>query len=93
MKTIVKMILPVAVFVLASAGAISTKAEKENASKKALTTEWVRISGSPTNCDDVQVNCTQNITAQLCMDENNENQVFRKNAAGQCSIQLYKTEP
>lgn len=93
MNTIVKMILPAAVFVLASAGAISTKSEKESDAKKALTTEYIQIAGSPSNCDDVQVNCTPVNNGNLCMDENDENQVFRKNAAGQCNIQLYKTEP
>ncbi|MBP1222348.1 DUF6520 family protein [Flavobacterium sp. 1355] len=96
MNTIVKMILPAAVFILASAGAVSTKAAKESDAKKALTTEWIQISGSPTNCDDVQVNCTPVNTGTLCSyeDENSqEHQVFRKNTAGQCRIQLYKTEP
>lgn len=96
MNTIVKMILPAAVFILASAGAVSTKVEKESNAKKALTTEWIQISGSPTNCDDVQVNCTTVNNGNLCSyeDDNNQtHQVFRKNTAGQCRVQLYKTEP
>lgn len=94
MRTIAKMILSAAVFVLASAGAVSTKTAKEEASKSALTTEWIRISGSSVNCDDVQVDCTPVNNGNLCMYEDpitsEEHQVFRKNAAQQCAVQLYK---
>lgn len=94
MRTIVKMILPAAVFILASAGAVSTKSMKEEAAKKAVTIEWIRISGSPSNCDDVEVNCTPVNNGNLCTYEdpltNEEHQVFRKNIAGQCSELLYK---
>lgn len=89
MKTVVKMMLPVALFALASAGAIGTKAAKGNNSQKLLTNEWIQ-SPNASNCLQRTVDCTPVNTGIICMDEQQEHQVFRKNAAGQCSVTLYK---
>lgn len=88
------MILPVAVFVLASAGAVSTVADKESDAKKVFTTEYFKISGSSTNCDDVNVeNCSPQLDTYMCSAINDETSlrqnVYRKNVSGQCSIPLY----
>jgi hypothetical protein len=92
MNTIVKMILPAAVFVLASAGAVGTKVERDNASKKALTTEWIQINNNPNDCEEREVSCTPENIAPICTSDSDNKQVFRKNAAGQCSVQLYKLD-
>jgi len=92
MNTIVKMILPAAVFVLASAGAVGTKAEKVNASKKALTTEWIQINDSPSNCQARQVECTTDFNINVCTADTDNKQVYRKDGAGQCNILLYKVD-
>jgi hypothetical protein len=91
MNTIVKMILPAAVFVLASAGAVGTKAERDNAFKKALTTEYIQINNNPNDCEERVVNCSTD-SGPICTADSDNKQVFRKNAAGQCSIQLYKLD-
>ena len=92
MNTIVKMILPAAVFVLASAGAVGTKVERDNASKKSLTTECILINNNPNDCEEREVSCTPENIAPICTADSDNKQVFRKNAAGQCSVQLYKLD-
>lgn len=91
MNTIAKMILPAAVFVLASAGAVSTQSDKDAALKKAVTTEWIKINNSSSNCQEVQVDCTTFNNGHLCTDDQN-NQVFRLNSQDECSITLYKPD-
>lgn len=92
MKTFVKMILPVAVFALASAGAVTTKAVKEKSAKAASSMEWVQ-NPNATNCAPVTVNCTPVNTGSICQADGTLRQVFRKTAAGQCNILLYKINP
>jgi hypothetical protein len=89
MKTFVKMMLPVALFALASAGAIGTKAAKGSDNSKLLTSEWIQSPNAST-CLKRTVDCTADNTGVICMDEQQEHQVFRKNTAGQCSVILYK---
>lgn len=93
MKTIVKMILPAVVFVLASAGAVSTQEEKVNVSKKAFTTEWIQINNSPDNCQPREVSdCSPTTTLNACTVDSDNKQVYRKNVAGQCNILLFRPE-
>lgn len=92
MTTFVKMILPVAVFALASAGAVSTKMVKEDSAKSGISTEWIQ-NPDATHCLARTVDCSTVLTAQLCMADSNSRQVFRKNVAGQCNILLYKINP
>ena len=82
------MILPVALFALASAGAIGTKADKDD-SATTLQTEWIH-SPNQNSCLEREVDCTTTNTGSFCMADENTKQVFRKNVAGQCSILLYK---
>lgn len=92
MNTIVKMILPAAVFVLASAGAVSTQAAKANAPKKAFATEWIQLNNNPFDCEAREVtNCDEATTANACTADFDNKQVYRlDSASGQCNIVLYK---
>lgn len=92
MNTIVKMILPAAVFVLASAGAVSTQSDKDAASKRAVTKEWIKINNSSSDCQETQVDCSTFNNGHLCMDDSDTNQVFRLNSQDQCSVTLYKPD-
>jgi hypothetical protein len=90
MNTIVKMILPVAVFALASAGAVSTQPAKGEASK-ALITGYIQFNNNPQDCRPVQVDCTTFNTGQLCMDPSDTNQVYQKDEGLlECTVPLYK---
>lgn len=91
MKTIFKVILPVLVFTLASAGAISTNEAKIEESKKS--TAIIGFIQNPTaaNCLQVSVDCTTTNTGQDCMSsELTPRRVWHKNAANACSLNLYK---
>ena len=91
MKTIAKVILPVLAFTMASAGAISTNDAKVNEAKKPLLITGFIQNPNPTNCLEVSVDCTPVNTGQICMtSEATPRQVWRKNAANQCSQNLYK---
>lgn len=89
MKLLVKMILPVAAFALASAGAVNTKADKDAAASKVSTIEWIQ-NPDQDHCLQRTVDCTTQNTGSLCMADSDTNQVFRKNAAGKCNVTLYK---
>lgn len=91
MKTIAKVILPVLAFTMASAGAISTNdAKVKEAEKPVLITGFIQ-NPSPSNCLDVAVECSPINTGQICMtSEATPRQVWRKNIANQCSLNLYK---
>ena len=84
MKTsLVKMILPVAAFVLASAGAVATKTAGSN-SKVIDTNGWARLSeGSP--CQYVR-SCNNN---SLMVCKQGSIQVFAKTGVDDCSSTLY----
>lgn len=90
MKTILKVILPVLAFTLASAGAVSTNEAKIAESKKTVLISGFIQNPSPANCLPVTVDCTQTI-GQTCMsNEVIPRQVWLKNAANACSVNLYK---
>ena len=91
MKTIVKVILPVLVFTLASAAAVSTHESKIKDSKKTvLITAYIQ-NPSPQNCESVQVNCSTVNTQQACMtSEATPRQAFDKDEANACNVNLYK---
>ena len=91
MKTILKVILPVLAFTMASAAAVSTtEAKVTDAKKTVLITGFIQ-NPSPTNCLSVNVDCTTTNTAQTCMSsEAIPRQVWLKNAANACSVNLYK---
>lgn len=86
MKTsIVKMVLPVAVIALAVTGAFASHA-MNNAKKgaSAPVQGWLRINGM---CNQsIQCNDTGNV---LCKTTSNQ-QVFGKDAAGDCNVELYR---
>ncbi len=91
MKTIAKVILPVLAFTLASAGAIGTNEAKVSEAKKPLLITGFIQNPNPTNCQLVTVDCTPENTGQICMSsEATPRQVWRKNIANQCSLNLYK---
>ncbi len=84
-KRIVKMILPVAVFALAITGAFASHAE--NVAKKrapAPIQGWLQVAGA----------CNQSIQCSdtglmLCKTSSNQ-QVFGKDEAGDCAVELYR---
>jgi len=91
MKTILKVMLPILVFTLASAGAVSNNKAKINESKKPLVITGFIQNPSPASCLEVAVDCTTTNTGQTCMSsEVIPRQVWLKNAANACSVNLYK---
>jgi hypothetical protein len=93
MKTIVKVILPVLAFTLASAAAVSTNEAKIKESKKTVLITGFIQNPSPSNCLSVQVNCTTVNTGQACMSsEATPRQVWQKDEANACVDNLYKVK-
>ena len=91
MKTILKVILPVLAFTMASAAAVSTNEAKVTDAKKTVLITGFIQNPSPTNCLSVNVDCTEVNTGQTCMSsESTPRQVWKKNAANACSSNLYK---
>lgn len=91
MKTVIKVMLPVVAFALASAGAVSTNKAKVDEAKKPLLLNGFIQNPSPTNCLEVSVDCTPVNTGQTCMSsEAIPRQVWKKNAANACNLNLYK---
>ncbi|WP_051269649.1 DUF6520 family protein [Flavobacterium suncheonense] len=91
MKTIAKVILPVLAFTLASAGAIGTNEAKVSEAKKPVLITGFIQNPNPNNCLEITVDCTPVNTGQICMSsEATPRQVWRKNIANQCSLNLYK---
>jgi hypothetical protein len=91
MKTIVKVILPVLAFTLASATAVSTNEAKIKESKKTVLITGFIQNPNPANCLSVSVNCTTVNTGQTCMSsEAIPRQVWKKNAANACVDNLFK---
>lgn len=91
MKTIIKVALPVLAFMLASAGAVSTNKAKVNKAEKTLLIEGFIQNPSPASCLSVSVDCTTINTGQVCMSsETTPRQVWAKNAANACVLNLYK---
>ncbi len=84
-KRIVKMILPVAVFALAITGAFASHADNgiKNA-PSAIVQGWLNAAGT---CNQsIQCNDAGNV---LCRTASNQ-QVFGKDEAGNCNIELYR---
>jgi hypothetical protein len=90
MKTIVKVILPVLAFTLASAAAVSNNKTKVADAKKPLITGFIQ-NPSAASCLQVSVDCSTTITNQVCMSsESTPRQVWLKNAANACNVSLFK---
>lgn len=90
MKTILKVILPVLAFTLASAGAVSTNEAKIAESKKTVLISGFIQNPSPAICHPVSVDCVTT-GSQACMsNETIPRQVWLKNAVNACTVNLYK---
>lgn len=85
-KSIVKMILPIAVFVLAITAAFASHGDNA-VQKAALAPEqgWLNVDGV---CNE-SIQCSDTGT-QLCTTITNQ-QVFGKDEAGDCTVELYRT--
>jgi hypothetical protein len=91
MKTIVKVILPVLAFTLASAAAVSTNEKKVAEAKKPVAIFGYIQNPSAASCLQVSVDCSTTNTNQICMSsETIPRQVWLKNAANACNVTLYK---
>lgn len=91
MKTIVKVILPVLAFTLASATAVSTNEAKIKESKKTVLIIGFIQNPSPSNCLSVAVDCAVIHSGQICMSsKTTPRQVWLKNEANACVVSLYK---
>jgi hypothetical protein len=87
MKTIAKLILPVAAFMLASAGAVSTESATESKDSAAIM-GYVHTSSNP--CFQLSVNCQTVNNGQVCKALIPEQNVYRTN---QCTDLLWKVIP
>lgn len=91
MKNIVKVILPVLAFTLASAAAVSTNDAKVKEAKKTVAIIGYIQNPSAANCLQVTVDCTTTNTGENCMSsEATPRRVWHKNAANACSVNLFK---
>jgi hypothetical protein len=83
-KRIVKMILPMAVFALAITGAFASHAENVAKKRPAPIQGWLQVAGA---CNQsIQCNTTGSM---LCKTSSNQ-QVFGKDEAGDCAVELYR---
>lgn len=90
MKNILKVILPVLALTLASAGAVSTNNAKVKESKKTVLITGFIQNPSSSNCQQVSVDCTTSGNQACMSNEATPRQVYSKNAANACSVNLYK---
>lgn len=91
MKNILKVILPVLAFTLASAGAVSTNEAKVKDAKKAVTIIGYIQNPSSANCLQVSVDCTTTNTGENCMSsETPARRVWHKSPANACTVNLFK---
>jgi hypothetical protein len=91
MKTILKVILPVLAFTLASAAAVSTNDTKIKESKKVVSIIGYLQNPSEHDCDPVSVECTTVNTGPACMTATLPSvQAFAKDASGDCNENLYR---
>lgn len=97
MKTLFKMALPVAAFVLASAGAVSTKvAETAKTDDTVLINGWVQNPDENTCVQRTNLNCSISVTPNMCQAASPTApgtlvQAFDKHpATGKCSRALYR---
>jgi len=93
MRTIVKMILPAAAFMLASAGAVGTKAISSKEDKNAATILGYVHNPTASNCLVVEVDCQVAPTPNPCKAFIPERQVYRLNGSNQCVEMLWKVNP
>lgn len=83
-KRIVKMILPMAVFALAITGAFASHTENVAKKRPAPIQGWLQVAGA---CNQsIQCNTTGSM---LCKTSSNQ-QVFGKDEAGDCAVELYR---
>jgi hypothetical protein len=87
MKTIVKVMLPMVAFALASAGAVSTKEAKEGTTAKPIITGYIQGT-SITDCSPVSVDCSTVNSGFACMSSTKK--VWLKNGLNQCIVDLYR---
>lgn len=93
MKTIVKVILPVLAFTLASAAAVSTNEAKIKGAKKMVSIVGYIQNPSAQNCDAVEVNCSTTFSGQTCLtNEATPRQAFAKDESNACNMSLYRME-
>lgn len=91
MKTIVKVILPVLAFTLASAAAVSTNEAKVKDSKKTTAILGYIQNTSPFDCDPVNVDCSTTATPHACMTEEiTPRNVWLKDEGNACNVPLYR---
>ena len=91
MKNILKVILPVLAFTLASAGAVSTNNAKVKNAKKTVAIIGFIQNPTAASCLQFSVDCTTTNTGQNCMSsEATPRRVWNKNAANACSVNLFK---
>lgn len=91
MKTIVKVILPVLAFTLASAAAVSTNEAKVKDSKKTTAILGYIHKTSPFDCEEVAVDCTTTNTLHACMSEEiTPRQVWLKDEGNACNVELFR---
>lgn len=92
MKTnFVKQVVPVAVFALAIAGAFTTHAMNERSRTIAPVQGYVKLNPQGTSCEQHDMCSTIN-TGNICTVGlvPSGAQLFGKNSAGQCSVQIYR---
>ena len=84
------LVLPIAAFALASAGAVSTNNSRIADAKSPPLTAFAHGSGiNP--CEAQNVNCTTQILANKCMSsESPARQVWLKDGTGACVVNLYR---
>jgi hypothetical protein len=92
MKTILKVILPILAFTLASAAAVSTNEAKVKDSKKTTAILGYIQNTSPFDCDEITVDCVTTNTPHACMTtEPSPRQVWLKDLEGNaCNVPLYR---
>ncbi|GGB64482.1 hypothetical protein GCM10007424_00460 [Flavobacterium suaedae] len=91
MKAIAKLILPVAAFMLASAGAVGTKAVEDSKEGTLNITGYVHQTSNP--CFEVSVNCQTMNNGQICKALTPEQNVYRLTGTNQCAELLWKVIP
>ena len=89
MKLLIKSILPITVFVLASAAAVKINELKNIAAKDVLIIGWIHSPDS-SHCLAREVDCSTINNAQICTVDIDNKQVYGKSSNGQCNILLYK---
>lgn len=92
MKTIFKMMLPVAAFMLASAGAVSTTGAKSlKADGTVLINGWIQNPDAD-HCDPIEeLDCKTTSGTPVCMTSGSASQqAFLKTPGGRCTVPLYR---